>query len=415
MPTYTRDTVVEIWPYTRQPEGGDVIIGRVETGTFLAVPPPAVEVLDLLAQGKSIGETSDLYREKYGTLPDMDDFLDALTSNGFVKSNDQEDGSNGATQPPLVKYHFSNFPQEWARRIFSAPVITGACAVVATAIGLMIRDHSLIPRPREVYFTQHRTLNLTLLVLVSYASVVVHEFAHVIAARAKGINSRLGFGNRLWDFVVEADLSGLWSLPKRQRFFPLLAGSLHDAFVGSLVVFLLFANGQKWLALSSFSVRILRPILLIFITRVLWQCLVFVRTDYYYVIATLLNCRNLLSDTETFLRNQIARVIPWMSRVDQSGIPLSERRVIPFFALLWVGGRILALTVFFSITIPVGASYIKNFLRACRVGYSANPSDFVDSVLLCFYLVLPIAVGIPIWIASMARGVRTVVTDFQRT
>lgn len=413
MPTYTPDTIVEVLPFTRQHEGEDVIIGRVETGTFLAVPPPAVDVLDYLGQGKSIGEAADLFQKKYGTVPDMQDFLQNLESNGFIRQYGDEDAGAETKSPAPIRYHFSNFPQSVAQRIFSWPVVAGCCTMVAAAIGLMIRDPSLVPRPRDAFFKEHRTISLTLLVLVSYGSVIVHEFAHVIAARSKGINSRLGIGHRLWDFVVEADLSGLWSLPKRDRYLPLFAGSLHDSVMASIVVFVLFANGQKWLMLSAFTFHIVRAVLLIFVTRVLWQCLVFTRTDYYYVLASLLNCRNLLGDTQDYLRNQIARLIPKIRPVDQSRIPMFERRVIPAFAVVWVAGRILAWIVFFSITVPFGILYIQNLIRAVKVGFSVNPRDFMDSVLLCLYLVLPFAIGIPLWFATMARGLRRVIVESQ--
>jgi hypothetical protein len=61
---YTRDSIVAVRSFTRQREGEEVVIGSPETGVFLAVPPEAVEFLDLLALGKSLGEVSDLYFAK---------------------------------------------------------------------------------------------------------------------------------------------------------------------------------------------------------------------------------------------------------------------------------------------------------------------------------------------------------------
>src|SRR5437879_12767293 len=116
MSMYTPDTVVSVQAFTRQPEGEDVIIGRVENGIFLAVPPEAVELLEYLAQGKSVGEASKLYQQKYGETPDLDDFLGLMESKGFVKALN-ENILGPATQPARqASYHFSNFPNSLAQR-----------------------------------------------------------------------------------------------------------------------------------------------------------------------------------------------------------------------------------------------------------------------------------------------------------
>ena len=115
---YTRDTVITVEPFTRQMEGEEVIIGRVETGVFLAVPCEAVEVLDDLAQGKTIGETSDIYLQKHGETPDLEEFLQILESKGIVKTIAQ--GNNGskatAAHPgPRVRYVPAGYAPKAAR------------------------------------------------------------------------------------------------------------------------------------------------------------------------------------------------------------------------------------------------------------------------------------------------------------
>ena len=282
--------------------------------------------------------------------------------------------------------------------------------LMAVAFAALLRDPSLWPHGRDLYFTSHRTIIWTILVLFSYGSVVVHECAHVIATRAQGVNSRLGFGNRLWDLVVEADLSSLWSVPKRQRYLPLLAGSMLDAVIASLLVLLLYAHNHFGISIPPLRLQVLRAIMFTYMTRVMWQCFMFVRTDYYYVIATIFNCRNLMSDTEDFLRNEMARVIPRIRRVDQSIIPAFERRVISIYSLVWIGGRILAFTFFFSVTIPLGSRYIGNFAHTLSAGFAANGADVIDSALMMFYFIVPIAIGLPIWLASIGKRLRAVVS-----
>jgi len=204
--------------------------------------------------------------------------------------------------------------------------------------------------------------------------------------------------------VVEADLTGLWSVPKRKRYLPLFAGSLLDSVSASLCFLILYAHGHHWLAVASVPLRILKLALLTYLTRVMWQGFLFVRTDYYYVIATIFNCRNLLGDTEAFLRNQLARIFPWVRKVDQTGIPISERRVIPIYAIVWVGGRIVALSWLFSVTIPLARKYLGNLGHALMNGFSTNPGNFVDSLLLVAIFILPILFGSVLWMVGLVRG-----------
>jgi hypothetical protein len=405
MGLYTPDTVVNVQAFTQQPDGEEVIIGRAETGVFLAVPPEAVELLEHLAKGSSVGEVADFYQKKYGETPDLDDFLGLMESKGIIKSFSGSD-SEAAQPARKVRYHFSNFSHTLAQRIFGFPALGACFALLALAIILSIRHPWLLTGPRDLFFPDHRTLCWTILTAATYASIYVHELAHLIAARAVGINSRMGISNRLWYIVAETDLTGLWSVPKRQRYLPLFAGTIFDALLGTLLVLLLYCHLQGWLVLSTLTLRLVRAMVFTTIMRMFWQCFLFIRTDFYYAISNFFNCRNLLKDTETFLRNQIARIIPKIPRIDQSGIPLSERRVIHGYAVVWMAGRAASFFLLFAVTIPIAIQYIRDLAGAFRVGYSANPSNFLDAVLLASYFLVPLLAGVIMWIGSFARRER---------
>jgi hypothetical protein len=409
---YTRDTIISIQPFTRQAEGEDVIIGRVETGLFLAVPSEAVEVLDDLALGKTVGEAEDLYRQRHGETPDLEEFLSVLETKGIVKPVLQGDDGGAATatsseQRPRVRYHFSNFPHRLAQRLFSLPVLAGCFALIILALAAAIQDPSLVPRPRDLYFPDRRALTWTILVAISYLTIFVHELGHLIAARALAINSRMGISHRLWYIVAETDLTGLWAVPKRKRYLPMLAGVLIDAVSGSLLLLLLFAREQQWLILSTLAVRLVRAMMFTYLMRILWQFFLFIRTDLYYVVASFLNCRNLLKDTEGFLRNQLARIFPFIRPVDQSAIPESERRVIRAYSVLWVAGRIFSITMLLGVTLPLAGLYLRNLSTTFKNGYRASPSDFVDAFLLAAYFFIPLIAGITLWLGGLIRRERT--------
>ncbi|MFL6387943.1 MAG: hypothetical protein ACJ71U_10685 [Terriglobales bacterium] len=408
---YTPASFVSVRSYAVQLEGDDAIIGRVETGVFVAVPREALEILENLAQGKSVGETANCYERKHGEAPDLNDFLTLMEGNGIVKPFAAEDRVSGLSEVKALeqshkRYHFSDFPQCWARRIFSRPVLTACCLLIAAALSAAGLQPELAPRASDLYFPDHRTLSWTILLIAVYATIFVHELGHLTAARAVGINSRMGIGNRLWYLVAETDLTGLWAIPKKQRYLPLLAGILIDAVSGALIV-LFLATQHRYGGLVPIGwTRVLRAIAFTYVMRIFWQCFLFIRTDLYYVIATCFGCRNLMNDTQAFLRNQLSHLFPRIRIADLSAIPIQEYRVIRGYALVWVAGRIAAFILLFTITIPVAAGYIRNLAGVFRLGYSANPSNFVDAFLLASYFLIPLAVGFALWINSMVHRER---------
>jgi putative peptide zinc metalloprotease protein len=418
--TYDRESFVNVTPFTRQPDGDEMIIGNVDTAVFVAVPLGAVEVLDYLAAGKSVGEAADLYREHNGEACDIHGLLTVLETKQLVEPStertrqtlrttsraavdadkDQVDhfpaNAGGVTSPT---YHFSGFPEALALRVFSPQLIGSALVLIAISLLVLAQDPSLWPRSDELYYTRQRTLSLIILALISYLGVLIHEFAHLIAARAAGVKCRIGFGHRLYEFVMEADLTLLWSVPKRKRYLPLLAGCLVDAVTAALLILALYANRTGWLAVTD-ATPFLRMILLSYVARICWQGLVFVRTDVYYVLAALLNCKNLLRDTEDYLRNQLAPIFPGVGIVDQSSIRAKERRVIRFYAVIWIAGRVLALYWLYVVALPLVCRYGADLAKSLAT-YSRNPAMFWDALVSVLLLVVPGLIGVSLWIRNM--------------
>lgn len=405
----TRDAVITVLPFTQQREGEDIIIGRVETGMFLAVPPEAVEILENLAQGHTVGAVTDSYHSKYGEVPDLDDLLTFLEAKGIVSTVplDSHINDRPSTLPiSRVRYHFSSFPTSIAQRLFSRVNLSICLALVVVTGCLCVKHPALLPRARDLYFPDHRTISWVILLMAGYATLFLHEFAHLVAARALGVNSRLAISHRLWYLVAETDLTGLWSVPKQKRYLPMLAGVIVDATSGCLLLLVIYVNDFYWQVLPTLAVRVMRAMAFTYFMRIAWQGLLYVRTDFYYVIAAVFNCKSLMRDTETFLRNRLSSLIPRIRKVDQSSIPAAERRIIRIYAVLWVAGRLAAVALLCAVTIPVAILYIRSLADAFRAGYAADASNFVDAVLLATYFLVPTFAGLALWCRSILRQER---------
>jgi putative peptide zinc metalloprotease protein len=400
--SFTHDQRITVLPFSRQNQGQEVIIGRVESGQFLAIPPEAVEILEDLAQGSTVGEAQALYRERYGETPEIEDFLATMEARGFVQRVDALAASPSvATEPVQRRAHFDGLSAAWARRLFSRPVLIGASLVIGLALTAIALDPSLVPGPSAFYFESHRSLIIFSLFLWNLMTVFIHELGHLTAARAVGIRARMGLSHRLWILVAETDLTGLWSVSPRERYLPLLAGPLIDMFSVSVLMLIFWAQKIGWIAIPPVAIHFAQAIALGYLLRLLWQCLFFVRTDFYYALITLLGSTNLMHNTEMFLRYQIARATPWLRPPPLEDLPPTEARSVRLYAPFYVAGRILAFWSLFFITLPVLWRYLKSVATVLGGGYRHDPVGFVDSLVLSCLIAGPSVAGLVLWIRSL--------------
>jgi putative peptide zinc metalloprotease protein len=410
---YTNEMKVAVFPFTRQVEGEEVVIGRVDTGVFLSLPPDAIEILDLLAAGETVGGAQEIYRQRHGETPDMEDFLGFLQSKGFVrpwKDLPPPPGATGAGPgamagpPQQRRYHFTNIPQSVAQALFGPVALLVMAFLIALATIAVAQAPVIFPGRSSLFFRHDKTLMMLGLVLIGYATVFIHEMGHLVAARARGVSSRIGINRRLWVLVAETDMTGLWSVPRQQRYLPMLAGPLVDLSSAAIMLLCLFAAYRHWIALPIPALELLSAMCFMYMMRLLWQCFLFVRTDFYYVIANFFGCKSLMQDTQVYIQNQILRLLaPARRRVDQSHLPEKERRVIHAYSWVWLLGRMLALVSLLFITIPVMLKYLTSCSKGLLAGFSAGPYAFFDALFTFTFIVVPIVIGLVWWLASMVK------------
>lgn len=399
---FSSESRVVVFPFSRQPEGEEVVIGRPELGSFLALPSDAVEALDWLAEGHTVEKVRNLYAAKYGEVPDLEELLTVLAQRGFVRPAGENAPELQGAAPPQQRHHFSGISQRFAQRLFSPIAIKACFAWIALGLMAVALEPGIVPGGSSLYFTEHRALCALSLFLLSYAGVFIHEMGHLIAARAVGVGTRMSISHRLWVLVAETDLTGLWTVPKRQRYLPLLAGPLLDAVSASTLALVIFASVRSPWHLPVLVAHFLEALMFLYLMRLLWQCFFFVRTDFYYVFASIFSCRNLMQDTEVFLRNQLVRM--GLGRaVISSPVAAREARVILAYAPLWLAGRALAFGTLFFVTIPLAAHYFRGIGETLATGFSADPYAFADSILMALFTLVPLGAGLALWLANLSK------------
>ena len=407
--SYAKSDLIEVRAFTRQKEGEEIVIGLPVANAFLSLPTEAVEILDNLSHGKTVGEAQAEFVRAHGVEPDIDDLLQCLEQRGFVRRR----GCSTADEPlPQradsranggVRYHFEQIPVSVAKRFFGSFPMALYLTTIVAALVVAVVQPSLIPGRSSLVFSEHRTAKIVGLSLLAYGTIFLHEFAHLLAARAQGVKSRIGISHRLWILVAETDMTGLWAVPSRQRYLPVLAGPLLDSFSAALLFLLLFAQSKNALTLDPTVEQFVRAMIFIYLFRLLWQCYLFVRTDFYYVITNFFGCKNLMKDTQVFIKNLFLRVVGSTKLTDQTHIPLRERRVIRMYSVLWVLGRGVALFSLFFITLPILFRYLGGARLALQQGYAGDHYQFIDSVAVGVLNLMPLVIGLTLWMASLVR------------
>lgn len=400
---YPSDQRVIIEPLTRQPDPDGILVGRKDLGIFLLLPADAVEVLDDLAAGKTVGETQALYRSRHGETPEMEDFLTSLEERGFVRpaGSGSEDAGR---RKPAKSFHFEWISPRWAARICSRPVLIACGVLVALAVAAVCVDRSAVPGWRAAYFPNKTAAGLLFLMVLGLFTTFIHEMAHLVAARARGVSCRFGIGNQLWFVVWETDMTGIWALPRGQRYLPILAGPLIDLVTASVLLILSFMNLQGWLPFTPRAVQVGRALLFVYLMRIAWQCYFFLRTDFYYAMANLLGCKNLMQDTQVFLRNAAVRLFRVGRVVDQSHIPPFERRMLGIYSVVWIVGRALAFTVLLFVQLPLLFHYaalaVRKF-RGAAPGSGDGDGDGPVALLTGLFFSLFLVAGFGLWLKRL--------------
>ena len=408
---YCRDAYVEVSPFTRQAEGEEVVIGRPGGGEYFALPGEAVEILDALAAGRSVGEVQDAFEAEHGIVPDMEDLLGFLESQSLVRLRGEAGelpavpATVAESAGPTWLRALSRF-ESLGRWLFSPLALVLYALLAAAALAAVFLDPALAPRRSSLFFSRHSGPMLLAVAALSYVGVFFHEMGHVLAARAAGVPARLGIGNRLWVVVIEADLTALWSLPKRKRYLPLIAGPLVDVAFWSIVTLTLFGQQRGWLHLPLTATLLLKAMLFVYLMALSWQLFFFVRTDVYYGIATFFGCKNLLGDTESYLRNLLARLLGRPEPVDLSAVPRSEQRVIRGYAAFWLLGRLAAFLFLFLVTLPLAKQYLQAMSMTFSIAHSWRDSNVVDAAIGTALVIVPLSVGFWLWIQGFTRNWR---------
>jgi putative peptide zinc metalloprotease protein len=335
-------------------EASEWVVGRVDTGDFIAVPPVAGEVLRLLGTDLTIDQTRGRIQAEQGRDIDVSGFVANLIPLGFVSTVDGVSVSG----PPPRRASLAWLRPGHVRWLLSWPVVAALALLVLAAVVVALVRPSLWPTYHDLLWTPRTSLVLAGNAAIAWSIIALHEFAHLATARAAGVPGRMSFGTRLQFLVAQTDVSGIWASPRWQRMTVYLAGIGVNISVVAVALLIRTAVPE-----GSLVDRLGASAAMLSAVMVAPQLLLFMRTDLYFVLQDLTGSRNLYADGSAYVRHLVTR-----RRDPSRGLGPRERRAVRMYAWILLLGTAVCLTVAVLVSVPFALTLLSRALLSALGG-----------------------------------------------
>ncbi|NUP41696.1 MAG: hypothetical protein HOY76_32920 [Streptomyces sp.] len=357
-------------------EGEDVVVGRMDTGSYAVFPADGAELLKRLAAGLPLEEAAEWYEATFSEPVDVDDFVGTLRELGFLREpaeSGPEVAEEPAAAPARVRY------QRLGRLVFSPAAWVLYAAAAVTWLALIARHGDLAPKASQIFFVKSLLIVQVVITFGQVPLILAHEGFHVLAGRRLGLPTRLRLSNRLTYIVAETQINGLMSVQRRRRYVPFLSGMVCDVVVLALLDLTAQLARHDDGGLSRTS-KVCLALAFTVALRIVWQFQLYLRTDLFFVVATAMKTYDLHDASKTMMKNRIWRLLRVRHRiVDESQWTERDRKVGAYYGPFLVLGvcAFVAVTVYASI--PVGIRYFT--IAGEAVGAGHVDAHFWDSVV----------------------------------
>jgi hypothetical protein len=383
--------VVEFGELSIVPDGEEFIVGDPALGVFLGLPEIGVTAIESLRAGRTVGETAAILGALAGEDVNLTEFVAGLMEAGLVRSVNGAAMTSTAAGPGQRRW-IAGVRPEHARWLFGRTAWLCYAACAAWSLGVLALLPQYRPSFESTLFYPDPAISIGVIVLVAIVIGSVHEAWHWLAARAEGVGARFAVSRRAFLPVLETDLTQLWSLPRRRRYGPLLAGLAFDFVV--LAACLLLRIAARPMGTPPVIDRFLAVVVLIEVVQTGFQCLVFLRTDLYLVVSTALGCQDLLRVTRLYLRYHLTGLAP-AQKAELDGAHPRDLRAAPLLALVNIAGFGALAWLLVNQWVPATAvmgGWVVFGLAHASVSQASFWEGLVIAVLLLSQVAWPLAV-----------------------
>ena len=378
----TNNSVVTFALSCQEKDRGSYYIGNKNVNIFCEVPEEAVKVLSLFDGKRTIEEVKLDSKAQFKVDIDILDFVNTLNELGLLHTLD---GNN--TGPDNEIYHPARL-QQFADSLFKGKRKIIYLLLALTSLAMLIGRKVFPIYEDAIINTEYTGISIVAFFLISWLITIIHEFGHFFSGIHLRIPTSFKLSLRYFMLVVEGDINGVWSVPRKERYTCYLAGMCFEA------VLLFIATVTKTLLQVELATRICNIFILVIILNYLRQFMLFIRTDLYFVILNLFKLNGIHMYMRQFMTNEGRKSIT-------NNFTTRERRYLKGFVCISALGLVLTLFYFISI----GSIYWQYFIGAIHEITSDNARYIIDGI--CTLAVM--LVGSILWLIgllSMLKGRR---------
>jgi putative peptide zinc metalloprotease protein len=338
--TISLNSFLSLVPIEIRRDKKNYIVEDKSSGEFYEMPEVCIEAINMIDNRASLGQIEFYLKEKYPNEEiDVLDFAEQLLELQLISEIDgvkvdlnerKKDSSEFLWISPQVGKFFFN------KLAFIVYI-----GLFFTSVFLFLSHPNLFPHYKDIFIFKIMALNIPSLMVLTLILVLIHEFGHVLAMRAKNLPTKMEVGHRLFLVVLETDMSAVWKLPSKTRNVLFMAGLCFDTtiLVFALVSQLIFSSG------SEIFLSIMHVIVLDTIIRMIYQCCIYMKTDLYYVFENISGCYNLMENAQ--------RLLPFLRSVSNSEVVYEEeKRTVVIYSIFYIFGVLLSLFLFLCYYIP---------------------------------------------------------------
>jgi putative peptide zinc metalloprotease protein len=363
----TEGSRVTLRPLAVVADHDEYIVGDPATGRFFAVPPPGLRVLRALRAGMTIGEAAADASTPNEPI-DALDFAHTLLVVGFVTEVDGRRLESASEVAEVAQ--FNAVAGRIGRSVFSRPMFVVGGVLLTIVMGAFLVESAMRPSFEDLFVHPEPAVSFGLIFGLSILSGMLHELCHWWAARSLGVPARIRLSRRLYIPVMETDVTALWSLPAQLRYGPFLAGMVFDVLALTVAVGLRLGWSAEVIDLPPDLIRVLGAFVALKLFELMFQCLVFLRTDLYAVMITALGVRNLDRVTRLQLKAAFRLARP-AERAELQDAHPRDLAVSRWYALWYLMGLVWAVwffqTWFYPSTVVV-LSWMASTIEHAPIG-----------------------------------------------
>jgi putative peptide zinc metalloprotease protein len=380
-------SVLKLIPIEIREEKKHYIVENINSGEYFEMPKICIDAITLINNRELLSSIEQYLRGKYPNEEvDLIDFAEQLLQLHLIA---EIDGVK-VTVPEKKKEHvgFHWISPKLGRFLFNNRTMLLYVGLFIINIVLLVSHPSFFPHYKDIFIFNYMILNIITWLLVTFCTVLIHEFGHILAMRANNLPTRLELGHRLILVVLETDMSSVWKLPSKNRNVLYLAGLCFDMVIlfFALVSQVIFTNG------SGIFLSIMSLVVLDTFIRLVYQCCIYMKTDLYYVFENVTGCYNLMENAQQMIK----RWFPFLtSQKTEEVVFEGERRMIFTYSIFYFIGVVLTLSLYVVFYVPQLLFAVKRVMPGYLEGPTSLP--FWDATLFTVQMLIGLILLIYSW------------------